>query len=397
MQTELQALEQNGTWTLEELPEGKRPIDSKWVYKIKYKPNGEIERFKARLVAKGFTQMEGIDFHDTFAPVAKLVTVRCLLVVAVKKEWHTHQLDVNNAFLHGDLHEDIYMKRPQGFRKQGDNRVCKLKKSLYGLKQASRNWYQKFTTPLQRLGFKQSKADHALFLFKKGEIFVAALIYVDGVIITGNDIHKIQATKRFLDKEFSIKDLGPLKFFLGIEVARTTHGMVLSQRKYTLDILKDAGMLGCRPSLFPMEQNLKLDKRESEARVDANQYRRLVRRLLYLQATRPDIAYSVNVLSQFVSDPRESHLEAANRVLRYLKATPGQGILLTKDGGTNLTAFYDFDWLGCPITRRSRTGYLLLLGELLYPGSQRNNQLSLNHQPKPSIVPWHPPLVKSCG
>ncbi|KAJ0913812.1 putative RNA-directed DNA polymerase [Helianthus annuus] len=321
--------------------------------------------------------MEGIDFHDTFAPVAKLVTVRCLLAVAVKRGWHTHQLDVNNAFLHGDLHEDIYMKVPQGFRKEGDNRVCKLNKSLYGLKQASRNWYQKFTTSLQSLGFKSSKADHSLFLFKKEGVFIAALIYVDDVIITGNDMKKIQEIKNFLDRMFSIKDLGPLKFFLGIEVARTTQGMVLSQRKYTLDILEDTGMTGCRPSPFPMEQHLKLDNREQEDRVDANQYRRLVGRLLYLQATRPDIAYSVNILSQFVHDPKVSHLEAATRVLRYLKATPGQGILLSKDGGTNLTAYCDSDWLGCPMTRRSRTGYLLLLGGIFHgPPNRRGDPTS---------------------
>ncbi|KAI3516445.1 hypothetical protein L1887_15360 [Cichorium endivia] len=362
MKKEIKALEDNKTWTLQELPKGKRAIDSKWVYKIKYKPNGDVERYKARLVAKGFTQMEGVDYHDTFAPVAKLVTVRTLLAVAVKRGYHIHQLDVNNAFLHGDLHEDVYMKIPQGFETKDDTRVCKLKKSLYGLKQASRNWYQKFTNFLQRLGFRQSGADHSLFLFKEKDTFVAALIYVDDVIILGNDLQKIQATKVSLDAEFSIKDLGPLKFFLGIEVARTRDGMVLSQRKYTLDILEDAGMLGCRPATFPMEQNLKLDKREEEEVVDATQYRRLVGRLLYLQATRPDITYAVNVLSQFVSQPRVSHLEAANRVLRYLKATPGQGILLSNTGETSLTAYCDSDWLGCPLTRRSRTGYLLLLG-----------------------------------
>lgn len=188
------------------------------------------------------------------------------------------------------------------------------------------------------------------------------LIYVDDVIIAGDNREKIQEIKESLDKEFSIKDLGPIKFFLGIEVARTKQGMVLSQRKYTLDILEDTCMMGCRPSSFPMEQNLKLDKREDEARVDESQYRRLVGRLLYLQATRPDIVYAVNVLSQFVGDPRASHLEAANRVLRYLKATPGQDILLTKNGGTTFTAYCDSDWLGCPITRRSRMGYLLFLG-----------------------------------
>ncbi|KAK9062516.1 hypothetical protein SSX86_019703 [Deinandra increscens subsp. villosa] len=328
MKREIQALEHNGTWTLEPLPEGKRTIDSKWVYKIKYKPNGEVERYKARLVAKGFTQMEGVDFHDTFAPVAKLVTVRTLLAVAVKRNWIIHQLDVNNAFLHGDLEEEVYMKIPQGFSRKEETRVCKLKKSLYGLKQASRNWYHKFTAALLELDFKQSNADHSLFIHKRGNTFVAALIYVDDVIVVGNNLEKIQSTKSHLDEKFGIKDLGILKYFLGIEVARTSEGMVLSQRKYTLDILEDSGLQGCRPSMFPMEQNLKLDKGDEQNPVDASQYRRLVGRLLYLQATRPDIAYSVNVLSQFVADPRQNHMDAAIRVLRYLKATPGQGVLL---------------------------------------------------------------------
>ncbi|KAI3813207.1 hypothetical protein L1987_17925 [Smallanthus sonchifolius] len=254
--------------------------------------------------------MEGIDFHETFAPVAKLVTVQTLLT----------------------------MKIPQGFGKPDDDRVCKLKKSLYGLKQASRNWYHKFTTSLLEIGFKQTGADHSLFFEQN------------------------QETKLFLDKRFSIKDLRSLKFFLGIEVARTKQGMVLSQRKYMLDILEDARMMGCRPSPFLMEHNLKLDKCDEEQRVDPNQYQRLIGRLLYLQSTRPDIAYVVNILSQFVGDPRQSYMEATNRVLRYLKATPGQGILIPKEGGTNLTAYCDSDWLGCPFTRRSRTGYLLLLG-----------------------------------
>ncbi|KAI3667045.1 hypothetical protein L6452_42087 [Arctium lappa] len=216
---EIQALEQNGTWILEHLPEGKRAIDSKWVYKIKYKPNGEVEYYKARLVAKGYTQMEGVDFHDTFAPVAKLVTVRTLLAVTVKKNWIIHQLDVNNAFLHGDLEEDVYMKIPQGFAKKDETRVCKLKKSLYGLKQASRNWYHKFTTTLLDLNFRQSHADHSLFIHKEGNVFVAALIYVDDVIVVGNSSAKIQQTKSDLDAKFNIKDLETLKYFLGIEVA----------------------------------------------------------------------------------------------------------------------------------------------------------------------------------
>ncbi|GJW21740.1 putative RNA-directed DNA polymerase [Tanacetum coccineum] len=293
------------TNTLENLPEGKHAIDSIWVYKIKYKPNGEVERYKARLVAKGFTQMEGVDYHNTFTPVAKLVTVLTLLAIVVKRDWMIHQLDVNNAFLHGDLSEEIYMKIPQGFVKDGDMRICRLHKSLYGLKQASRNWYKKFTNALR-------------------------LLYVDDVVIAGNDTFKIQATKDELNQRFSIKDLGTLKYFLGIKVARTYEGLVLNQRKYILDILADCGLQGCKSSPFPIEQNLKLNRAENKPKVDASRYRRIVGRLLYLQATRPDITYSVNILSQFMADPRQPHLNAAHRILHYLKATPGLGILLSR-------------------------------------------------------------------
>ncbi|GJZ90439.1 putative RNA-directed DNA polymerase [Tanacetum coccineum] len=248
MQKEVKALEKNGTWTLEYLPEGKRAIDSKWVYKIKFKPNGEVERYKARLVAKGFTQMEGVDYHDTFAPVAKLVTVRTLLAIAVKRDWIIHQLDVNNAFLHGDLDEEVYMKIPQGFSNDNETRVCRLRKSLYGLKQASRNWYHKFTTFLRSLNFRQSKADHSLFIYEAGSIMVVVLIYVDDVIITGNNLTKIQETKKQLDGEFNIKDLGLLKYFIGMELAKTKDGLVLSNENIRDPVLTaycDSDWLRC--------------------------------------------------------------------------------------------------------------------------------------------------------
>ncbi|KAK1414482.1 hypothetical protein QVD17_30227 [Tagetes erecta] len=362
MQREIKALEENGTWTLETLPKGKHVIDSKWVYKIKYKPNGKIERYKARLVARGLNQIEGVDYHDTFAPVAKLVTIRTLITVAVKRNWLLHQLDVDNAFLHGDLQEEVYMKIPQGFSNKQETRVCRLRKSLYDLKQASHTWYQRFTVSLLDIGYKQSHADHSLFTYQNGGKFVAILIYVDDVVITGNDEDKIKRTKDHLNTTFSIKNIGPLKYFLGIEVARTGDGVVLSQHKYAMDVLTDCGQLGCRPSSFPMEQNLKLDKCHESHKTDASLYRRLIGRLLYLQVTRPDIAYAVNVLSQFVSDPRNDHMNAVLHVLRYIKSTIGQGIFIPKNGGLNLVAYCDADWLGCPFTRRSRTGYLVLLG-----------------------------------
>ncbi|KAK3021989.1 hypothetical protein RJ639_045684 [Escallonia herrerae] len=220
MAKEISALEANNTWTLVPLPSGKRAIDSKWVYKVKFHPDGIVERYKARLVAKGYTQIEGLDFHETFAPVAKLVMVRCLLAIASIKKWELHQLDVNNAFLHGDLEEEVYMKIPQGFSKQGENRVCRLQKSLYGLRQASRNWYHKFTQSLLVVGFIQSQSDHSLFTFARKGSFLVVLIYVDDVIVTGTDSDKISWLKHYLDTKFHIKDLGKLK----LQAIFLTHG-----------------------------------------------------------------------------------------------------------------------------------------------------------------------------
>ncbi|CAL1379865.1 unnamed protein product [Linum trigynum] len=363
MQREIDALEANGTWDLQELPPGKKAIASKWVYKIKFHPDGTVERYKARLVAKGFTQIEGVDYHDTFAPVAKLVTVRCVLAVAAHRGWHLHQMDVNNAFLHGDLHEEVYMKLPPGFSRPGDNRVCRLRKSLYGLKQASRNWYMKFATSLQEFGFQQSKADHSLFTYRQHGVFTFALIYVDDLILGGDDLPTIQRVKGFLHDQFSIKDLGVLKYFLGIEVARSRTGMVLSQRKYTLDILKDAGALAVKPCSFPIEQNHHLTRIEGPAAKDPSGFRRLVGRLQYLTVTRPDIVYAVNILSQAVHSPRQEHEDAAQRVLRYLKGAPGRGLLFPTGGTLSLTAYCDADWGGCQHTRRSTTGYFIRLGD----------------------------------
>lgn len=207
-----------------------------------------------------------------------------------------------------------------------------MRKSLYGLRQASRNWHQKFTRALLDVGFHQSRAYHFLFIFKRDAIYVSTLIYVDDPITMGNNDVKINEVKRYLDESFSINDLGSLKYFLGIEVARTPDGLVLSQQKYTLDILEESGLHGCLPSTFPMEQNLHLDKATDSPPIDAAQFRRLVGRL-YLQVTRPDITYSVNMFSKFLSNPRQTLMEATVSILRYLKSTPEQGVLFAVSWG----------------------------------------------------------------
>ncbi|XP_073224731.1 uncharacterized protein [Cicer arietinum] len=252
MDSEIQALTQNSTWILTPLPHGKKPIGCRWVYKVKYKADGTIERYKARLVAKGFTQVEGIDFFDTYSPVAKLTTVRLLLSIASSQNWHIHQLDVHNAFLHGNLEEEVYMQLPPGISTTNPTHVCKLLKSLYGLKQSSRQWFAKFSTALCSIGYSESASNHSLFTKSSTNKFTALLIYVDDVIVSGNDIAEIHFIKDFLNKTFKIKDLGYLKYFLGLEVARSKAGLHISQRKYTLDILHEAGLLASKPAFVPM-------------------------------------------------------------------------------------------------------------------------------------------------
>ncbi|KAL9275664.1 Retrovirus-related Pol polyprotein from transposon RE1-like protein, partial [Drosera capensis] len=250
LEAELQALEENNTWTLTQLPPHKRAISYKWVYKIKYRADGSIERYKARLVAKGFLQQEGIDYQETFQPVAKLISVRCLLALAVTKSWALHQMDVNNVFLLGDLDKKVYMHLPASYVHQGRKHaqsVCRLNKSIYGLKKASRNWYAKFSGALQSFGFRHSTSDHSLFVITSGLHITLVMIYVDDMIITGSDPIHIEKVKAFIRSKFSIKDLSQLKYLLGIEVARSHTGIFLSQRKYTLDIFKEAGYLGAKP------------------------------------------------------------------------------------------------------------------------------------------------------
>jgi hypothetical protein len=297
MRAEIDALEATHTWSLTELPPGKKPIGCKWVYKVKLNPDGSIERYKDRLVAKGYNQREGLDYTETFAPVAKMVTVRTLLAIAASCGWHLHQLDVNNAFLHGDLSEEVFTQLPPGFGRKGETRVCKLNKSLYGLKQASRQWYAKLSSTLVIAGYKQSKADYSLFVRTHKDGITIVLVYVDDIIVVGNNLKQIQELKTYLGNCFKLKDLGVLKYFLGIEVACSAQGIFLSQRKYALEILEETGFLGAKPSSFPMEKNLSISEQDGELLADPPFYLRLVGKLIYLTITRPDLAYVVHVLS----------------------------------------------------------------------------------------------------
>ncbi|KAI9186576.1 hypothetical protein LWI28_018726 [Acer negundo] len=379
MQSELQALRANGTWSLATLPAGKTPIGYRWVYKVKRRSDGSVGRYKARLVAKGFTQLEGIDYQDTFSPTAKIISVHCLLALAATYGWSLHQMDFNNAFLHGDLSEEIYMSPPPGLRRQGEEHlVCRLHKSLYSLKQASGQWFVKFTEAICSAGYNQSRVYYSLFTRTKGKLFTTLLIYVDDILITGNDSISIAETKTFLHSHFHLKDLGKLKYFLGIEFSASKNSIFISQRKYALEIIKDAGLLSAAPVDTPMERGLKLSD-NSDLLKELGQYRRLVGRLIYLTVSRPDITYAVHVLSRFMHQPQRLHMDAALRVVRYLKSTPGQGLFFSSNSDFKLRAYCDSDWAGCPLTRRSTSGYCVFLGSSLISWrSKRQKIVSLS-------------------
>ena len=284
-----------------------------------------------------------------------MTTIRTLFAVAVKKGWSISQLDVNNAFLHGDLNEEIYMLPPPGLSVSSPNMVCKLQKSLYGLKQAPRQWYAKLSDILRALDFQHSRNDYSLFYKISNTNIIFVAVYVDDILITGNDDKGIEALKGFLDRKFKIKDLGELHYFLGMEVVKTPTGMVVTQRKFALDIIKEFGGDKFSPAACPLPS---LSSRSSEQDVPADtaQYRKLVDKLNYLSNTRPDITFSVQHLSQYLQAPTQRHMAAALHTLRYIKRDPSQGLFFNNTQDFQLQAYCDSDWAQCPCTRRSVSG-----------------------------------------
>ncbi|CAL1413264.1 unnamed protein product [Linum trigynum] len=364
VQEELKALIDNGTWEIKDLPVGKKAIGCKWVFRLKLHSDGSIERYKARLVAKGYTQVYGIDYCDTFSPVAKLSSVKTLLAVAALQNWHLHQMDVSNAFLNGDLTEEVYMEIPDGLDLGTDykGKVCHLKKSLYGLKQASRQWYTKLTESLLKHGFKQSSSDYSIFTAEIFGALVVLIVYVDDILIGSVNLDSITETKRILQGEFKMKDLGELKYFLGLEVTRGVKGITVSQRKYCLELLTESGFENCKPASTPIYVKEVLSATGGIPLADVASYKHYVGQLQYLTTIRPDIAFAVQQLCTYQDNPTSLHLRALHRVLRYLKGAPGQGLLYSKDTKLELKGFSDSDRATCPDTRKSITGYCTFLG-----------------------------------
>jgi hypothetical protein len=364
MDEEFKSLLENGTWELVECPLGVKPVPMKWVFKIKRNADGSVERFKARLVAKGFLQKQGIDFEEVYAPVSKQTTVRALLAVCAAKDLELEQLDVKTAFLNGHLEEEIYMQQAQGYEEGGPTVVCKLKKAIYGLRQAPRAWYLRLKEEMEKLGWTVSGADPALFVRREnGEVFYA-LVYVDDIELAGpRGSPVISRLKQELAGIFDIRDLGASSYFLGMEIERKRdEGTVkLSQKKLTGEILSRFGMQEAKGKSVPLSQAEKLTRNGEPLNTEEHPYRELVGSLLYLSVcTRPDIAHAVGALSRYMSAPTKDHWRAAMGVLRYLADTREYGIVFGNDGLIP-EGYVDADYAGDVDTRRSTTGYVYTL------------------------------------
>jgi len=329
MQTEYDALLKNKTWTLVELPPNAHVIGCKWIFKNKYNSDDILERRKARLVARGYNQVVGIDYSETFSPMVKPTTVRVVLSVVVAAKWQVRQLDVNNAFLHGELTETVYMDQPPGFS-TNPKLVCRLHKAIYGLKQAPRAWYHKLSTMLIKMGFRSTISDSSLFTKITANSIILILIYVDDILITGIDTNAITALVAALNMQFSLKDLGSLHYFLGIEAIWSSNGALhLTQTKYIKEILSKVQMTNANSLPSPMVSSLKLTADAFTAFHDPTLYHQMAGALQYLTFTRPDISYVANKLCQYMHQPQTHHWNAMKRLLRYLAGTPTHGLLYT--------------------------------------------------------------------
>ena len=304
-----------------------------------------MDKYKARLVAKGFQQTPGVDFSETFSLVVKASAIRIVFTLAVSRGWDIQQIDINNAFLNGDLDEEVFMSQPDGFVDQAKpTYVCKLHKALYGLKQAPRGWFEKLRVALLTWGFHNSVSDTSLFYSHKHGQMLLLLVYVDDILITGDSQVDVQQVIEALHTQFALKPLGYVHYFLGFEVLRTPLGLHLSQTKYAADLLHRTNMAVAKPCSTPMSLSNNLSLSDNEPFSQPSMYRSTIGALQYLTRTRPDLAFCVNKLSQFIQTPTVAQRNACKRIMRYVKGTLSHGLLFKPASLFNLEGYSNLDW-----------------------------------------------------
>ncbi|KAK6146097.1 hypothetical protein DH2020_019966 [Rehmannia glutinosa] len=327
---------------------------------------GNIVRNKARLVAQGYCQEEGIDYDETFAPLARLEAIRNLLAYSCYKNFKLYQMDVKSAFLNGIIQEEVYVKQPPGFENfSRPNDVYKLKKALYGLKQAPRAWYDRLSSFLLQNGFIRGKVDTTLFVFEKGQDCLLVQIYVDDIIFGATNDSLCKKFSKLMQGEFEMSMMGELNFFLRLQIKQCQEGIYISQSKYTKELLKKFGIEEGRTVSTPMATNVKIDKDEKGKSVDESKYRGMIGSLLYFTANRPDILHAVCLCACFQSNPKESHMSVVKRIFRYLKGTIQYGLFYPKNEKFSLKGYSDSDYAGNIDDRKSTSGSCQFLGDCL--------------------------------
>uniref|UniRef100_H3H8Q5 Reverse transcriptase Ty1/copia-type domain-containing protein n=1 Tax=Phytophthora ramorum TaxID=164328 RepID=H3H8Q5_PHYRM len=357
IRAELKSMRLRGVFRAAKLPSGQRAIGTKWVFKIKRKADGSIEKYKARLVAKGFKQKYGIDYTETFSPVVKYVTLRMIIAIAKYFGWPLDQLDVVTAFLYGVMKEVVFCVVPEGVELDGGFDCLELVKAIYGLKQASRVWNETFDEFMCSIGFQVSAFDPCLYI--KVVDGQCVLVYVDDVLITGSSPELISRTKTDLKTRFEMTDSGKCAFVLGIELVDGPDGSVtMCQRRYVDDILKRFAMDECKAVVSPVDMSTRLVPSDAATKVNAP-FREAVGALM--TATRPDIAYAVGYVSRFMENPQEEHWVAVKRIFRYLQGTKTHGICFKPGDKVDFRGYSDADWAGDLADRKSTSGYAFML------------------------------------
>ena len=366
MQEELEQFERNKVWELVKRPTHAHVIGTKWVFRNKMDAEGVVCRNKARLVAKGYSQTEGIDFDESYAPVARLEAIRLFLAFASQKNFKVFQMDVKSAFLNGALSEEVYVEQPPGFvdKSKGD-RVYKLKKALYGLKQAPRAWYDTLSTFLVNNGFKKGVVDRTLFTIEHEGNLLLAQVYVDDIIFGSEDAELCERFAMLMQSEFEMSMMGELTYFLGLQVKQLKEGIFICQSKYSIDMMKKFNLEGYGKEVKTPLPSGKMSYAVGDKRISESKYRKLIGSLLYLTASRPDIQYAVGLCARFQVSPMKSHYQTALHILKYVKSTIHVGLWYPRGGDLTLRGFCDADYAGCTVTRKSTSGTLTFFGDCL--------------------------------
>ena len=365
MDEELASLRKNEAWELTEIPPSRNIIQNRWVFKLKHDSSGGVQRFKARLVAKGYTQRAGIDYEETYSPVVRYDSLRAVFAIAAALDLEIAQLDIKTAFLYGDLNEELYMSQPTGFVSKGqEGLVCRLKRSLYGLKQASRSWNSKFNEFITKYGLKPSVADPCVYSLNSDGVIIIMAIWVDDGLVCSNHRSKLDDIVQFLSKQFEMTS-GPAGCFVGIQIVRDREKKIihLHQEAYIKRVLTKFQMEDCNPRSVPADPHSRLSKRVSTTEEEYScPFREAVGSIMYaMTCTRPDIAFSIGQVAQFCSSPSRSHWEAVKRILGYLKGTQDHGVSYGSSDDFRLTAYSDSDFAGNTDDRRSISGTVLIL------------------------------------